>query len=151
MFALSGFSWARCGVTICPALLKSLSDGALLAWIAKYLRANWLRRGKSLPRILHHSSGSSSPSMMGNCTSPFSIDHVETVLVRLAGSAITFASWCMREPSVFFTFNGGGWHDLSSDSSSIEKTSFVMRFVVLSRVEISFVFINFLKMSHPFE
>ena len=64
MFALSGFSWARCGVTICPALLKSLSDGALLAWIAKYLRANWLRRGKSLTWILHHSSRSSSPSMI---------------------------------------------------------------------------------------
>ena len=64
MFALSGFSWARCGVTICPALLKGLSDGAMLAWIAKYLRANWLRRGKSLTWILHHSSRSSSPSMI---------------------------------------------------------------------------------------
>ena len=56
MFALSGFCWARCVVTICLALLKSLSNGALLAWIAKYFRANWLR-GKSLTWILHHSSG----------------------------------------------------------------------------------------------
>ena len=64
MFNLLGFSWACCGVTICPALLRSLSDGALLAWIAKYLRANWLTRGKSLTWILHHSSGSSSPSMI---------------------------------------------------------------------------------------
>ena len=29
MFALSGFSWARRGVTICPALLERLSDRAL--------------------------------------------------------------------------------------------------------------------------
>ena len=83
MFGLSGFSWARCGVTICPALLKSLSDGALLAWIAKYFRANWLRRGKSLTWILYHSSGSSFPSMMGNCKYLFISSFFQSITWRL--------------------------------------------------------------------
>ena len=32
----SGFSWARAGVLTCPALLNSLSDGELVAGIARY-------------------------------------------------------------------------------------------------------------------
>ena len=129
MFGLSGFSWARCGVTICPALLKSLSDGALLAWIAKYLRANWLRRGKSLTWILHHSSGSSSPSMMGNCKYLF-ISFFNWSRGDCAGEAGWICDnfrMLVREPSVFFTFNGGGWHDLSSDSSSITNVTASLR------------------------
>ena len=37
---LSGFSCAHPGVLTCPTLLKSLSDGELLAWMARYLRAD---------------------------------------------------------------------------------------------------------------
>ena len=39
MFALFGLSCTRFAVTICPALLKSLSVGALLAGVARYRRA----------------------------------------------------------------------------------------------------------------
>ena len=36
MFTLSGFSWARCGVTICPTLLNSMSDGARYIMLLLY-------------------------------------------------------------------------------------------------------------------
>ena len=45
MFALFGLSCTRFAVTICPALLKSLSVGALLAGMARYRRAYCDRRG----------------------------------------------------------------------------------------------------------
>ena len=47
MFALFGLSCTRFAVTICPALLKSLSVGALLAGMARYRWAYCDSRGKS--------------------------------------------------------------------------------------------------------
>ena len=67
MFALFGLSCTRFAVTICHALLKSLSVGALLAGMARYRRAYCDRRGKSFSWKFHHWSGSSSPSIVGNC------------------------------------------------------------------------------------
>ena len=84
-----------------------------------------LRRGKSLTWILHHSSGSSSPSMMGNCKYLF-ISFFNWSRGDCAGEAGWICDnfrMLVREPSVFFTFNGGGWHDLSSDSSSITNVT----------------------------
>ena len=67
MFALFGLSCTRFAVTICPALLKSLSVGALLAGMARYRRAYWDRRGKSFSWNFHPWSELSSPSIVGNC------------------------------------------------------------------------------------
>ena len=63
---LYSFSCARAAVLTCPALLKSLSDGELLAWMTRYLLANWQSNGSSFTCNFHHCRGSSSPSITGN-------------------------------------------------------------------------------------
>jgi hypothetical protein len=54
MFAWLGLRYTRFAVTICPALLNSLSVGALLA---RYRRTYYDRRGKSFSYNFHHWSG----------------------------------------------------------------------------------------------
>ena len=59
------FFCALCELTIWPALLNSLSDGELLAEIAKYLWASWLKSRNFLMWHFHQSNRSSSPSIIG--------------------------------------------------------------------------------------
>ncbi len=60
---MSGFNEFLAGVTILPEQLKSLSDAELVAGMDKYLLANLESVVDS--RIFHHSSGSSSLSIVG--------------------------------------------------------------------------------------
>ena len=120
MFALFGLSCTRFAVTICPALLKSLSVGALLAGMARYRRAYCDRRGKSFSWNFHQWSGSSSPSIVGNC---------KYRAISLAarsrgdwagdGECLIFLI-LVREPRFFFLafLVGGGWLLGSSTISS---------------------------------
>ena len=119
MFALFGLSCTRFAVTICPALLKSLSVGALLAGMARYCQAYCDRRGKSFSWNFHHWSGSSSPSVVGNC---------KYRAISLAarsrgdwagdGECLIFLI-LVREPRFFLAFLvGGGWLLGSSTVSS---------------------------------
>ena len=68
MLAFSGFSWALRGVMICPALLKSRSEGEDVAWTDKYRLAKGARLGKFFSWSFHHSNGSSSQPAGGMAT-----------------------------------------------------------------------------------
>ena len=125
MFALFGLSCTCFAVTICPALVKSLSVGALLAGMARYRRAYCDRRGKSFSWNFHHWSGSSSPSIVGNCK-------YRAILLAArsrgdwAGDDECLIFILVREPRVFLAFVvGGGWLLGSSTVSSgiLRKTA----------------------------
>ena len=126
MFAWLGLRYTRFAVTICPALLKSLSVGALLAGIARYRRTYCDRRWKSFSWNFHHWSGSSSPSILGNCKYR-AISFATRSRGDWAGDGDCLIFLILvREPRVFLAFLlGGGWLLGSSTVSSgiLRKTA----------------------------
>ena len=90
--ALFGLSCTRFAVTICHALLKSLSVGPLLAGMARYRRTYCDRRGKSFSWHFHHWSGSPSPSIGDSNHSIFMSHHTVIVFKR---STAAFAGWAV--------------------------------------------------------
>lgn len=62
---IAGFKEEHWQVTMLPLVLKSLSEGELVAGMQRYLRASLAKRGKFTWCILHQVSGSSSLSMEG--------------------------------------------------------------------------------------
>ena len=62
MFTFTGFSRVRLDVTTLPQVLKTRSEGVLVAQMHKYLCAILERHGNSVQFTLHHSRGSDSGS-----------------------------------------------------------------------------------------
>ena len=139
MSAFSGFNWARCGVITCPALLNNRSEGELLAGIARYLRASWLRSGSTSWWFFHHCRGSSSPSMVWYWT------YLSSSLRSRSrgdcaddGAAVGFRM-LVSEPSVFMSFFGGGRADKSSSGiRSVTASCSSFSFTAANSVRASF-------------
>lgn len=66
MFTLLGFKHVRWHVTTFLDVLKSLSEGELLAGIQRYFLASSLSRGKLTWWSFHQARGSASLSMVGD-------------------------------------------------------------------------------------
>ena len=113
-----------CELTIWPALLNSLSDGELMAEIAKYLRASLLKSGNFFVWHFHQGNGSSSPSIVGILVySSISFFNLLRGVWRVVEVVCDICRiLVVREPSVFLIFFGGGSHRCSSSETSLANS-----------------------------
>ena len=101
MLTLSGFNKLRIGVTTLPAVLKTRSDGVLVAHMHRYFRANFAMNGNLFLFVFHQVSGSSSPSMAISCR--YMVISCSSVSV-----AAVAALFPRRLPKDYFFFLGTG-------------------------------------------
>lgn len=104
MFTLSGFNKLRIGVTTLPAVLKTRSDGVLVAHMHRYFRANPAMNGNLFSFVFHQVRGSSSPSMAISCRYMVISDSTFCSSVSMAAAAV--AALFARLPKDHFFFLG---------------------------------------------